>query len=161
MDIMQFYMEEESRAIPQFKRCWPDMEIEEEVIEDETIGNILYRINLRGNGDNGKKHYNPEVGGLAKPIFDSTITGSWTIILKLMEILNNKGMMTYWTNGKITLDPEKFLKMAPKGIYTFTQERKSCGIQHALDSEANDAEDRKFKSENDFRLPSIKVGDQV
>lgn len=108
------------------------MEMEEEVLEDETIGNILYRINLRGNGDNGKKHYNPEVGGLAKPIFDSTIAGSWTTSLKLMEILNNKGMMTYWTNGKITLDPEKFLKMAPKGIYTFTQERKAVGYNTLL-----------------------------
>ncbi|KAL0582964.1 hypothetical protein ABG067_007097 [Albugo candida] len=132
---MQFYMEEDSDATPPLSRCLPETPIREKSHIDRIIGKFLYRIVLSGDcySYDVMKHYNPEVKDNRK--------------------------LTYWEDDQMTLDPDKFLELAPKGTYSFTQHGDYIRINYDLDASKIGGQGSDFKPEDDLRISNIKAGE--
>lgn len=159
--LMQFYMEEDSDATPPLSRCLPETPIREKSHIDRIIGKFLYRIVLSGDcySYDVMKHYNPEVKVSAKYTYDHTIAGCWKISTKLMENLQDNRKLTYWEDDQMTLDPDKFLELAPKGTYSFTQHGDYIRINYDLDASKIGGQGSDFKPEDDLRISNIKAGE--
>lgn len=103
------------------------------------------------------------------PVFDSTdlnshydidrrfLPGCWRISAVDLKTSKNEGNLSHWTSMAI-LHVDKFLDLAPKGIYTFGR-YKSSSIIYAVDLKYMTTVVQNAKSNSDLILPDFSIVD--
>lgn len=151
--LIKFNMERTRLLSEEFNICFPGekMEIRYSGENEPDVKNIVFTDEKKV-VVNMKKLYNPDKRR------STGNTECWIVYAKrLKELMRAKKLVP--TRDAWTLDFDKFLELAAKGIYSVTHHDGYIGIDYAQNSQTLGFEDTDFKTEEHLRLPAIKMGE--